>query len=181
LELPEISLLQQSILLAVGFDKWIAVSKTGARMKVVDYPRADSGTFIVADVAEAESVAEEMSARFPQLKIRKSGRSGVQVSGRFATMAPAIQALISRQVAIKASSGADRYTVELKGTRGSILATVAQQLNVQLRFESPARPLLEDYIELDIVDATLEEIVQRSLAGTPLTYRLDKSVLAIIK
>lgn len=178
-DLPEVPLHQQAILLALGFDKWIAISKTGARMKVVNFPATSSGSFVVAQVGDAEATAADLSSRFPQLKFRKIGKSNIQVTGGFETMLPAIQELVNRQVPLKVASSEARYTVKLKGTRGSILATVAQQLNVQLRFDRESRALLEDYIELNIVDATLEEILQRAMAGTPLEYRLDNAVLAI--
>ena len=64
-------------------------------------------------------------------------------------------------------------------SRGNILATMAQQLGTRFTFTASHRPTLEQQVTIKMTDVTEEDIIQKVLEGTPLTYQLTDKELII--
>lgn len=79
-------------------------------------------------------------------------------------------------------SGERRFTLnKTKAPRGSILATIAQQLGLKLLFPEEARSALSERIEVDVQQVTLQELMDKVLADTSLSYEIVEGEFRILK
>ena len=180
-EFSEQPMLLKTALLVVGFEKWIAISKSGKKMKVVDYVYPDVAKFSIGMLGNSKSVAAQLTTKYPHLKIESSSKATVKISGPTHGLHSAICDAVSFQKVIKGAATESTFTAELKGSRGSILATIANQMSVKFEFSQKDGSILEQHVEFDVVDATAAEIAQNALEGTGLQFQLDSTRLRVFK
>lgn len=126
------------------------------------------------DAAAVKPLAEE----FAQLDWQVKGK---QLT---ATGQPVDHARLQRRLALlrrppKESEGAQVFTLKTNAPRGSILATIAQQLGVKLQYADELRPLLSQRVELDVQRVSIEQLLGETLRDSGLTYRLENGVLEL--
>ncbi len=178
---PMIPPVLQALLLVSGFQKWIAISEKGTRMKVVGYPPENRGIYVVGFQPDASRIVNELRAEFKDVTFRAIDNSRVEVGGEIKNLGPAMGRLIARQVATRNESADSRFTFELKGQRGSVLATMAFQLDVKLQYEAELGAILAEYIELNFEDAPVDEILTAALSGSGLQYQITETELRITR
>ena len=175
---PPIPLALQAILLTSGFGKTIVVSKTGQKLKIVDYPKVDECSWRVEHLEDARAVIREIKSDHTEIEMQAVTRRRSELSGKTDVLYLAIVALIGEQSALQ-GRGPVTFSLELRSTRGSALATMAQQLNVEFDYQPDAAEALAEFVELNFKDATAEEIIQGVVAGSGLSYQLDSKQLKI--
>ncbi len=178
---PKTSLVFQSLLLVHGFDKSIAISTRGTKLKIVDPANASPGQYTVYNLKNARSIADELRSEFAEVRLQPEGETRIQITGPIQTLTPAIRELIGRQEPVLARSENIRYTVELQGKRETILTTMASQLNVELKFDPRHTDILSEFVKLKFENATADEILTAALEGTGLRFRLTQSELSIVE
>ena len=171
----------QALLLVSGFHKWIAISEKGTRMKVVDYPRQNHGVYVVGLLPDANRIVKELQPQFSNVSFRAVDNSKVEAAGEITNLIPAIDRLIAQQVAIRADTAESRFTFELKGQRGSLLATMAVQLDVKLQYDPELGAILSEYIELNFEDASVDEIITAALGGSGLKFQITETELRVAR
>lgn len=73
----------------------------------------------------------------------------------------------------------DVFDLKTSASRGQILATLAKNRNVQLTYDPSLLTTLKTKIEIDVKQATVEELLELTLKGTGLRFRLTDSQLLI--
>ena len=180
-DLPEVSLLLKTTLLNIGFEKWILISKSGEKVKGVDYPISGPVVYKISNIENPKQCLRELGQKFPELKFRVSG-SSVLISGLADQMRSAVATGLGYQKVLKAKQeSASRFAGEMKGMRGSVLASIANAMDLRLDYAADLKPVLSQQVEFDVDDATAEEIVRKSLEGTGLRYLIDETSLRIFK
>ena len=177
-ESAPVPLMLKVCLLTTGFDRAFVVSKTGSRLKVVKYPLVEKCQWTVKYLEDAKSSIRTIQGEYPRVKMRAVSRKVVDLSGKVETVYKAVCALVAQQTAL-GGSGTSTFTLELKGTRGVALATMARELDVELNFVADAREILAEYVERDFKNATIEDIITGVLQGTGLKYKIDEKQLTI--
>jgi len=76
-------------------------------------------------------------------------------------------------------SGTDIFSGRLKGSIGSALATAADKLGVELKYNSALRQTMLKQIDVMADRLTPEELIQLVLKGTDLQYSIEGKVLLI--
>ena len=182
--LPDQPLVIKSLLLTVGFDRWIKVSQSGSKLMIVNFPKPEKVTFEFRNLVDSKNAARELESEFRGTKFKSTGRKRLEASGSLADIEDAFGRVLSYQrvaVGAEPNQAEPTFTAELKGSRGSILATMAQQLSIQLKFSPEIRSVLEQHVEFDVKDSTAREIIDQSLTNTGLRFRITGSELQVFK
>ena len=180
-DIPNVSLLLKTALFSVGFDKWVLISKSGSKIKLVDFPVPKEVVYKISNLENAKRAASELGQMFGGIKIRTVGNS-LTLSGSVNDLKSAIaKAVDFQRVHTSRPGGESVFTAEFKGKRGSVLATMASQLGLKLKFDQGIAELLSQHIEFDVVDAPADQIIRQSLQGTGLGYRIDSTQLDVYR
>ena len=81
---------------------------------------------------------------------------------------------------IKAGSK-DVFDLKTSASRGQILATIARNRNVELKFSPDMNEALRQKVSIDVKQVTAEELISETLKGTGLRYQLNEKQLLILK
>ncbi|MFO0000282.1 MAG: hypothetical protein ACK559_04070, partial [bacterium] len=107
---------------------------------------------------------------YPQLKLELK-KEKLTASGPTTAFGSLERKLGSQPQSRTTQTGDRRFTLnKTKAPRGSILATIAQQLGLKLKFADETRAVLSERIEVDVQQVTLDELMDKILAGTELGY-----------
>ncbi len=177
--LPAISTLQQIVLLAIGFDRWIEISNDGLQVTLVPFPKIEDGTVTIRNVGQARQIILQLAEEFPNCNLKALGRS-IVAQGPTAEIARLQKHLARLQSADVGDSTRHRFSmVDTKAKRGVILASVARTLELELSYPPESRQALDEVIEISVRDVTAEEILANVLAGTNLTYEISNQQLLL--
>lgn len=177
---PAIPLVLHTSLLAVGFDQWIAISKSGKKLKFIPYPEQESNRYKVSKVEDPSETARKLEAEFPSLKIRTDKRS-VELEGPKPEIEQAIAAAIRAQRPIKSPESSATFSGDLKGMRRNILKAIADQLGAELILPTETVESLDKFIEMSVKDLSGEEIIRETLDSTGLDFQLNGKNLRIFR
>ncbi len=179
--LPEVSVLLKSVLLTVGFDKWFLISKSGKKLKLIPFPETEAVEYKVRMGKPSSNLLRNLRARFPRVRFDQAGKT-VTLEGELDPVVEAIGAVVKAQVVLAGKRVPDAtFTAEFAGQRGSVLASVAQQLGLSLNFENQIRPVLNQHVTFSVVDETAESIVTKALQGTGLKFRMNIDSLEVFR
>lgn len=179
---PAIPLVLHASLIAVGFDQWIAISKSGKKLKIIPYPEQGSSRYKVSKIEDPQDVAQKLRTEFPGLKIR-IGKRSVELDGSKPEIEQAIAAAIRAQLSIKTPKSTVKFSGDLNGARRNVLKAVADQMGTELILPTtPAESeVLDQFIEMSVRDLSGEEIVVQVLDSTGLDFQLNSKSLRVIK
>lgn len=177
-ELPQTSLGGRVGIIVVGFGKWFERSADGKTIKIIDFPTVETALLKTETLPQPRAVAKQMKAKFPDLKIAGSTKR-LTASGPPLEVARLRQALVKLQTVTAVAPESNRFNLNTQAPRGSILATVANQLNKKLESPPEIQPILQTEIKLKLADATLTQVLDETLKGTDLKYEMTESELII--
>jgi len=177
-ELPPTSLAGRVGIVLAGFDKWFERSKDGKSIRIIDFPKIEIASLKIESLADPRATSEEMKLEFPELKITGTSKR-LTASGPPLQIARLRRALIKSQSVEAAAPDAIRFKLNTQAPRGSILATVAHQLNKKLKFSPEIQQMMQAEIQIQIKDATLNQLLDETLKGTELKYELTDTELVI--
>ena len=175
---PQVTMMLKAILLTTGFDKSIAISKQGDKLKVVNFPNLKTVSWSVEYVEDAKTALRKLRGDYPQLEMKTASRKKISLSGDPEKIYGAIEELVARQKVV-GGTAAPKYTFQLKATRKAALDTIAKQLNVELVFEQELESRLAQHIERDFDQAPIEDIIRGVLQDSGLTFVLNSQMLEI--
>jgi len=178
LKLPPTSLGGRVGIILAGFDKWFERSKDGTTIRIVAFPAIKTASLRTETLADPRAISKRMKAEFPELKITGTSKR-LSASGAPLEIAKLRRALVNSQTVKAVALHANRFNLNTQAPRGSILATVAHQLNKKLKFAPEAQPIMQAEIQLQIKDATLNQLLDETLKGTELKYEITDTALVI--
>ena len=171
----------QVALYAVGFEKWISISKSGSKIKFVPYPSVSIVSFPLQSDVKPEQIVKALGQAPYDVSIKKTGKTGVIISGNVEEVYKAYGAAIGLQRSARDLNVAATFTAELKGKRGAVVATIAQQLKAKIEFDPELETVLAEHIEFDVKNATVDEILIQALEGTGISYSIGQGKLKLFK
>ncbi|MEQ8787890.1 MAG: hypothetical protein RIC55_16410 [Pirellulaceae bacterium] len=181
-DLPPLDLAERLTLLLAGFRlsfAW-AADGTSITLKSVDYSAKVQRTYEGASAAAAAA----LTRRFPTVDIQRTSQ-GLRVEGDFAEQLAVERFLrngpAERKPAPRVVAGAKTlYTlrVENKPAR-AVAASVAESRAWELSVNGAAAAALGRLISLDVKDATLEELMAKTLDPLGLAWRAEDGKLEI--
>ena len=177
-KLPPTSLGSRVGIILADFGKWFERSKDGTSIRIVDFPKIKTASLKTESLADPRAMSKKMKAEFPELKITGTSKR-LTASGAPLEIAKLRRALVNSQTVKAVALSANRFNLNTQAPRGSILATVAQQLNKKLKFAPEVGQILQTEIQLQIKDATLNQLLDETLKGTELKYELTDTELVI--
>lgn len=79
------------------------------------------------------------------------------------------------------SGSKDVFDLNTSASRGQILATIAKNQGVELKYDPGLVELLKQKVRVEAKQVTVEELVTKTLKGSGLRFQLDERQLLIIK
>ena len=81
-----------------------------------------------------------------------------------------------------AGGGEKRYTLTVENQpAGAVLRTVANSLGKELKYDTAVLQKLKGTVTFTLKDATLDELLKKTLDPLGLTYKLDDAALEVVK
>lgn len=177
---PSIPLVLHTALLAVGFDRWIAISKSGKKLKIVPYPLRDSSRYEVSKIEDPKATANRLKSKYPDVNFQ-AGKRSVAIGGSGPQLDQAIKEAIFAQRPFKTAASKVTFNGDLRGSRMSLLQAVAAQLGVELDVPDEYQEALGKFIELSVKDLTGEQIVGEVLKSSEFDFQMETGRLRVIK
>ena len=175
--LPNIDLLQQFTLLLSGFGLYPAISENGKTVTIEEIPPIETAQLRIPFPGQPKAAVEALAPQFKQLSIKRYSQ-GLIVAGPVTEMVKLQASLVARQTAIVSQETKKDFTVT--ASRGQILATMAQQLDLKMVLQPGARPPLEQQVTIRLAGVSEQDVIQKVLEGTGLTFELTGEQLKIL-
>lgn len=176
---PAMPRYQAYALLAAGFGLSLKVEEAGLRLVKLQLPSELIREYTLSQPKDIS--LDELQKRHPKLKLELQ-KEKLTASGPSTAFAPLERQLGTQSRSSPTDNGGRRFTLnKTKAPRGSILATIAQQLGLKLKFSDDARAALNERVELDVQQVTLEELMDKVLAGTDLNFEIKEGEFRIAK
>lgn len=175
---PELPAYRAVGLVLTGFDLWPEKSLPNFRVA----PPADAGTLQVRlklpPDAKPNGLVRELRKQWNQAELNlDAGQLAITADPE--TLSRVMQSLAELYRPTATVDATRRFTLKTNAARGSILATIAQQTGLKLEYDPEARPVLEIRTQIDVQEATLEELIQATLNGSGLEFKLESGVLKL--
>ena len=183
LEVPPMSIDAQVALLLVGFDKWFERSADGSSIKIVDFEEVKIAELELKrskNFPDPKKPLAEMQAKYPDLKITGT-RQRFSASGPPKSIANLKNDLVKRQVTERVDPKLIRFSLTARNKRLEFVKTVVAQYGKKLKYNPQDTELLEEVITLKLENANLEQLLEASLKGTGLKYKIKDSEIEIYK
>ena len=175
--LPPLSLDHQLALLVVGFDLWLELNKSG-EVKLTAFPKLESGVCSVEGVKDASRIARNLRSEFEHVKFKATG-SKVRMTGSAEDLWQARRWLVKQQVPERSAQATQVYSIETTAQRGSILASLAKQIDCKLNYPPHVKNVLLQRVTINMVQQPVETIIEEVLKGTDLKFQIQGSQLSI--
>lgn len=178
-DLPPLDLAERLTLLLAGFDLTFEVAGDG-RLRLMPMPKdlAYEQVYFPADVAQA---AATLKRDFPRLTARREGSRLIVRGGYDDHERIAPQLAGTPKTAAKTKGGETLYTLTVeRKPAGSVVSTIAKRLGKQFRYDPALREKLSQNVSLTVKDVSLEELLQQTLGGLGLSYRVTEEAIEIV-
>lgn len=188
--LPPLTFVERLSLVAIGFDMTFRVAPDGSRVRLApidrpvhlvrDYPDTPRIRTLVENPAGILKQLEFKPARgrmFARGSLAAHEHLATLLSGRTPRRSPA-----ARQTIKKSELRVEKLTIP-KLPVGPLLEQLAKRLNRTLRFDHDAIRQagisLNQLVELELTNATVDEVFEATVAGTGLVIRREGETLVI--
>ena len=179
--LPPLDFAQRMSLVLAGFNLTFQLNVTTGQIHFIPMPQQVSLRRIYQERLSAVNLAK-IKARFPELKIKQTaGKLEVHGSQEdHELLARLLRGETIRKTIVKPSQ--KRYTLRvMKAPAAAIIDSLAQQEKLTVRFDPKISAQLKTLIDLDLKEATLDELLSKTLKPLGLSYQLEDQQLTIRK
>lgn len=166
-------------MLAIGFGKTWELDADLTTAKIVDLPARDQISREFKVTGSVKAMAKLVAQHLPELKVQTDRRS-IRVFGSAEQVLAVDRLMVSQQKPDVAELSEHRFTIKTADKRGNILNSIAHQLTRKLSYQPAHRAALNARVELELKDATVEELLAKTLDGTGLKFRLTEETLEIL-
>lgn len=181
ISLPPLTLADRMTMVLAGFDLTYEQSADGSTIRIVPMPEKIEYEQIYSWRDDNGSLAAQLRKKLPELKIEMLDGK-VRVTGKYE-----YHELIDRMMSgetvktAKVVPGDTRYTMRVDDQpAGAVVKTVANRLGKELVFDRSLAEKLNQNVKLDLKDATLDELLTKTLQPLELTYELKEASLVIV-
>lgn len=166
-------------LLLTGFDKTVKLAKDLRTLEVVELviPNAISREFQAGD--KAKTAATMIANEFPDLKSSLKRRS-VLVEGSVEQVLAVHRKLVAMQQPEIPGLSDQTFDLKVDDQRLAILNSMARQVSRKLKYQPEHEMLLRGRVKWQLDGATANQIIEKSLEGTGLTFRFTDDALEIL-
>ncbi len=174
--LPPMPVIEAIALWSCGFDLWPTVKSDGTiALEPIVYPTTWTRSY--PDLQLKMPAVEELLAKHPAAKASAEG-GGITITADTDFFSELDYRLAFRHAPAGATpSGKQLYTISTRATRGSLLASLAQQLSLEFEFAPEARSVLEDNIKLEVNGVALDKLLEQITEGTRLDIEITQKKL----
>lgn len=174
--LPPMPAIEAIALWSSGFDLWPSVRSDGTiALEPIVYPSTWTRSY--PDLQLKMPAVEELLGKHPTATAEEKG-GGITITADVDFFSELDYRLAFRHAPAGATpSGKQLYTISTRATRGSLLASIAQQLSLEFEFAPEARSALEDNITLEVHGVELDELLTQITKGTRLEIEISPKKL----
>jgi len=185
--LPPLPWVDRLSLLLAGFDLTFEIADQGKSIRLVAMPETAVLEKTYTTRADAVDLAAQLRRIVPEAKIRSEpGKLHVAASQDDHDK---VERLLSGQpvrttttTKAGAGGGEKRYTLTVENQpAGAVLRTVANSLGKELKYDTAVLQKLKGTVTFTLKDATLDELLKKTLDPLGLTYKLDDAALEVVK
>jgi hypothetical protein len=173
------SLTGRVALMLAGFDKSFELSEDLEALRIID--REDTAQiqreFQVGEKVKAAKA--ELDNEFPDLDIQATKQTILAVGTTDEVLA-VHRKLVGLQRPKVAALSEQNFTIQTADKRGNVLASIANQISRKFVFDPSQTEKLNERIELQLKDATVVQLIEKTLEGSGLTYELTDEALKIV-
>ena len=166
-------------LLLVGFGKSFELDQELGQMRLIDFPNRELVTRVFQLGENVKAGANLIEGEMPDVQLEKKSRSLIVTTSAEKSLR-VHRLLVSLQEPEVAELSRQVFTLTTINKRGAILATIANQIERKFSFEPHQVELLNQRIELDLKDASIETVLAAALEGSGLEYRITSENLEIV-
>lgn len=181
ISLPPLTLADRVTLVLAGFDLTFEQSSDGSTIRIVPMPEKIEYEQVYSWRDDNGSLAAQLRKKLPELKIAMVDGK-VHVTGKY-EYHELIEQMMSGETVktAKVVPGDTRYTMRVDDQpAGAVAQTVAKRLGKELVFDRSLTEKLNTNVKLDLKDATLDELLTKTLKPLELTYELKEASLVIL-
>ncbi len=180
--LPPLTPIQQVAMIAVGFEQWPTVRSSGKILELRKIQRPSRGKIEYVrspiDASHEDDLKQKLQENFPELKFRLS-RDTVRMTGKIDQLYAAKAFLIQQNRIGRPDSANVRFTLKTSATRVQILTAIAAQTGRELMFDPTFRSTLDQQVEIECRQVSLDELVDQILTGSGLQAETTSSAIEI--
>ena len=180
-DLPPMKLIDRIGLLLAQFDYWYRLSKDGSRLQIVEMPPAPKSAIV--QFTDYDPTSAQFKTFKQQLKNCRVTRS----KGKITVKGPPADLVAARDLVtdsfVAASHLPDlsqrRFTLAVNNRRLLILNAIAKQLNLQVKNEAVGDDALNDVVQLEVKEVSLDELLAALTEGSGLEFVVDGQSIVI--
>jgi hypothetical protein len=181
-DLPPLELADRLTLLLAGFHLTFKLPAGGTTLELAPLPADAEYEQSYAVGGDAAQLAATLKREFPRISLRRDGTRLV-IRGKNADHQRIAGRLSGTAGETKASSQDNtRYTLTVRNeSAGAVVSTVAKRLGKQLQCSAAVREKLAGKVSFIVRDATLDELMVKTLQPLGLTYRLTEEAIEVLE
>ena len=177
--LPPLDFSQRMSILLAGFNLTFTLNTTTGQLQLIRLPEKVSLTRHYSKRLSPANLAK-VKTRFPSLVIKQTG-DRLEVRGsqeEHELLARLLRGETIRRTVTKPSE--KRFTLRvMQAPAAAIIDSVVQQQKYRIRLEPNVAERLKTLVNLDLTEATLDELLRKTLEPLGLTYQLENQQLTI--
>jgi hypothetical protein len=179
-ELPEMPLADRLSLVLANFSSTYDVSRDGTLIRITPMPEEVTFTKRYRVRTNLVNKLQRVKELFPNTDARRVAGS-IEVRGSFEEHGLVDRYLRGETVQRTQVAGTEkRFKLNLQDAPvGAILNTLVRQLKLVVEVDPQAQPKLEQVVQVQVTDATLEELLNAALEPAGLSFQLDGHKLTV--
>jgi hypothetical protein len=177
--LPANVLHEQLTLLLAGFDLTFSIDGLDS-IHVIETPFDRAIPFEYSVQGNQLQLLKTLSANMPQASFDfQSGHVNVTASlSEHAVIYQQLNPLVVKK-SRKPEGARDVFTLNVTAAAGSVLATIAKHLDLQLEYDADVKRRLAENVKISATQAPIDEVLRQALDSLDLTYRIEDGKLKI--
>jgi len=182
--LPPLPWVDRVTLLLFGFNLTYELNSDGTTAKLIPIPKSLVLEKRYTPRGGVNELAAQLRRVMPDAQIRVE-QNQLVVAARQEDHDKIDRLLTGQSVSVPKPSkggGEKLYTIKVPSQpAGNVIQTIANKLGKQARFSPAVAEKLRQPIDLDVKDATLDGLLEKTLKPLGLTFRLSEDVLEVIE
>ncbi len=177
---PEMPLTDRLTLLLAGFDLHFEIARDGSAIRLIPMPETATLQRTYTPGSSITGMTARIAKAMPDVRVKKSGARLV-VAGTFEQHQDVAKLVrgepIKRQ---PAATTEKRFDLRVENQLvGAIIKSVASREKLNVQADPAVLPLLSKRVSFDVKQLDLDGLLNRTLAGTGIAYRIEGNALML--
>ncbi|HMP79559.1 MAG TPA: hypothetical protein PKD54_08915 [Pirellulaceae bacterium] len=177
LDRPAVPMYQHLALMLAGFDLWLAVGNQGLP-QVVEFPKRESWRKVLGPMPSTPELQRRLRAEFPDLRVAIE-RGALVLEGTADDIAAGTRVAMGWSPAPPANDAKSTFNLKTRGSRLAILTAIADQTDRQLQVDEPTLAAMQQVVEIDAVEVTLDELIRLVLDNSGARFEMTPNLLRV--